>query len=365
MSLFECVFRNSADPLILHDGERLLDCNGSAERLFGAGDRDGFLSAKLERSTPRDSWGGEEPPAVPERPPPCVGSGRRRGHLPGRGHDQHRSGWVRDVSACRFGGPAPQKLCNARSRLANRTFGCSRLPPRADGLDRRGSPLPVRESELRVFPGFTREEILGRTVPQVIGEEAYRHVEPFGAAALKGEVQHWEGWLPYSAAGRRYVKRTYAPSYRDDGAIDGYFIFSLDLTEQKQAEQEIETQREALYQSEKLNALGSLLAGVAHELNNPLAVVLTQASLLRDEARDSAIERRGERIYAAAERCARIVRSFLAIARQKPSTREPLDLEALIRSALELTGYGLKASGVTSPSTAPSVPRRSSATPIT
>ena len=349
MSLFECVFRNSADPLILHDGERLLDCNGAARSLFGGGDRDDLLAAKLEEIYAEGQLGSGEEPSSRAGDAAAVRRFRQRdgGTFLAEATTSIVSDGVRDVFCLSLrrtsAAEALQRALEARE--SNLRLVLDSLPGRMAwiGADRR---FRYVNRSFESFPGFTREEILGRTVPQVIGEEAYRHVEPFGAAALNGEVQHWEGWLPYSAAGRRYVKRTYAPSYRDDGAIDGYFIFSLDLTEQKQAEQEIETQREALYQSEKLNALGSLLAGVAHELNNPLAVVLTQASLLRDEARDSAIERRGERIYAAAERCARIVRSFLAIARQKPSTREPLDLEALIRSALELTGYGLKASGV-------------------
>ena len=123
-----------------------------------------------------------------------------------------------------------------------------------------------------------------------------------------------------------------------------------DLSAARQAVAEIERQREALHQSEKLAALGSLLAGVAHELNNPLSIVLGQATMLREEAETivgtASLRSRAEQIEAAAERCARVVRSFLSIARQRKAERRAVALAPILDNSIELVLYGLRSGGV-------------------
>ncbi|MGL4285662.1 MAG: PAS domain S-box protein [Phreatobacter sp.] len=119
-----------------------------------------------------------------------------------------------------------------------------------------------------------------------------------------------------------------------------------DLTQARQTERQLETQRERLHQAEKLSAMGSLLAGVAHELNNPLAILVAQSTLLVETSPSPEQKRRAERIHAAAERAGRIVKSFLAMARQRPEKREPAKLNLLAKATVDMLGYGLRSHGV-------------------
>ena len=121
----------------------------------------------------------------------------------------------------------------------------------------------------------------------------------------------------------------------------------LDLDRHNRSLEQIVAERtQRLVQSEKVATMGSLLAGVAHELNNPLAIVMGQAHLLRNGAREPALIRRAEKILAGADRCARIVRNFLALARQRPPERKAVALNSIVEEAIELLGYDLRTSNV-------------------
>jgi two-component system NtrC family sensor kinase len=120
-----------------------------------------------------------------------------------------------------------------------------------------------------------------------------------------------------------------------------------DLSEQLRAAEVIDRQRDALRQSEKLGAMGSLLAGVAHELNNPLSIVLGRAGLLEEKAAGGALAADALSIREAAERCGRIVRTFLNMARSRPPQRSAVSLNDLAAAAADLMQYGLRTHGIT------------------
>jgi len=115
---------------------------------------------------------------------------------------------------------------------------------------------------------------------------------------------------------------------------------TVDISKEVALRRTLAEQREQIFQAEKMSALGELLAGVAHELNNPLSVVVGHALMLRDETTAPETLRRVDKISEAAERCTKIVRSFLAMARQQPARLVPIDLAETLQVALEALQNG-------------------------
>ncbi len=128
---------------------------------------------------------------------------------------------------------------------------------------------------------------------------------------------------------------------------DGCIVSTYNnITDRVHAERELQRQREKSYQNEKLTALGGLLAGVSHELNNPLSVVIGQAALLESMSTDSAMAERAMKVRIAADRCAKIVKTFLSMARQRPAARSAIQINHLIEDVLDLVTYQLNTTDV-------------------
>ena len=130
------------------------------------------------------------------------------------------------------------------------------------------------------------------------------------------------------------------------GGVELVGFISMDLTHERQAQADLARSSSALHQSEKLAALGSMLAGVSHELNNPLAAVIGQAALLAEDLEHSVHLERITKIRRAADRCARIVQSFLAMARQKEPEYRSVAIADQINAAMELTEYQMRSGNV-------------------
>lgn len=206
--------------------------------------------------------------------------------------------------------------------------------------------LAVNEAAIRHY-GYSREEFLSMTLAAIRPPEEvpalHEHLRRLAAAPR----------APVEQVGlRRHRKK--------DGALidveitrspitfqgrEARLVMAVDVTERKRMEVELERQRQVLYQTEKLSAMGQLLAGVAHELNNPLTIIAGHASILRQTAPPEIVER-AEKISEASKRSTRIVRNFLSLARQRTPEREPTALNQVAREAVELLTYQLRVDDV-------------------
>lgn len=115
-----------------------------------------------------------------------------------------------------------------------------------------------------------------------------------------------------------------------------------DVSERKKLDDQSRDGRYQLLQAEKMAALGQTISGVAHELNNPLATILSWAERLAERNVDDKTRQGLEVILAESERAARIVRNLLTFARKRQTTRAMVDLNQVVRETLALRAYEQK-----------------------
>jgi PAS domain S-box-containing protein len=137
----------------------------------------------------------------------------------------------------------------------------------------------------------------------------------------------------------RTLRASAGPLFDEAGKIAGVVASARDVTESKLSEQQ-------LMQKEKLTAMGQMMAGVAHELNNPLTAILGISDLLRERATDDSMRRQVEIILNQARRAAAIIQNLLAFSRPATQGRTKLKVEEVVQKALQLQQVALQQKNV-------------------
>src|SRR5579875_356233 len=152
-------------------------------------------------------------------------------------------------------------------------------------------------------------------------------------AGGNGEPGHDE--LEITRPVQRLIKRFYRPVLDAQGHPVGWLEHYADVTAERRA-------RSKMLQTEKMAALGQLVSGIAHELNNPLTAIMGYAQLLLGKNLTAAQLAEAERVYQEAERARRIVKNLLYFARETRSERTRVDLNEIIERTLALRSYELR-----------------------
>jgi PAS domain S-box-containing protein len=209
----------------------------------------------------------------------------------------------------------------------------------------------VVDTEARyTFVSPNVKEVLGMDVEETMAKSFAACVHPEDQPAIralyadissgKQNFGSLEVRIRHKAGDWRYIRAHFSPLHAEAGGIDGVVISSRDVTELKRLS-------EQLIQAEKLAAIGQMLAGVAHELNNPLTAILGVTELVRErEGLDDAMKRQLDLTHRQARRAARIVQNLLEFARPAAPQRQPIDINNILDRTLQLHEHSLRRNSI-------------------
>jgi len=207
-------------------------------------------------------------------------------------------------------------------------------------LDREGKFTFV-SNRIREVLGLSPSDLLGLRSGLRAHPEDRAHVDALVQEILSGTKTN--DTLEYRSQHRdgtwRMLRATVAPIADSDGSITGMVASLRDVTELNRLEQQV-------MQSEKLAAMGQMMAGVAHELNNPLTAILAVSDMLREHSEDPSHRRQLELMHQQARRAADIVQDLLSFARPPAPRKGRVQLAEVLRRALHLHEYSLRRNNV-------------------
>jgi PAS domain S-box-containing protein len=192
------------------------------------------------------------------------------------------------------------------------------------------------------FLGYTPDDFIGASIQDRPHPDDRDSVLSFFHSLTSGEISF--GTVEYRTAhksgGWRTVRANASPLTNAEGEIIGIVASARDVTESKRLEQQ-------LIQSEKLAAIGQMVSGVAHELNNPLTAILGVSDLLNERTTDEASRRQLQLINKQAHKAAELVQDLLMFSRPSRHKSQRVKVAELIGRAVDLQKAELEARHIT------------------
>ncbi|HYM77312.1 MAG TPA: ATP-binding protein [Candidatus Dormibacteraeota bacterium] len=214
-----------------------------------------------------------------------------------------------------------------------------------------------RPAEISFAEGFG--DLVMRSRAEVVTAEYLPHLPPNVAEFLRSDndrswiwVLFWAKDAPVGIMGLcSYLGYQY--SSNDENllvAISRQLATTIEKVrlyeETCRAYEDLRKTQEQLLQSEKMSAVGQLIAGVAHELNNPLTAILGYAQLLETEGLNPRAQDFVGKLFKQAQRTHRVVQNLLSFARQRKPQRDEVDLRKVLEETLALRDYDLKINNI-------------------
>ena len=187
--------------------------------------------------------------------------------------------------------------------------------------------------------GYLPHEIIGRHFSQFYTDEDRKAGEPQRAletAEREGRFEK-EGWRVRKDGSRFWAHVIIDPIRDELGEIFGYAKITRDITERMESQLKLEKTREALLQSQKMDAIGQLTGGIAHDFNNLLMAVLGSLELMRKRLpNDPKLMALLENAVQGAQRGTTLTQRMLAFARRQELKQEAIDIPELVRGMTDL-----------------------------
>ncbi len=180
--------------------------------------------------------------------------------------------------------------------------------------------------------GYTQDEVLGTHFSRFYTREdqaAGLPMRVLAQAAEHGRVE-MEGWRVRKDGSTFWANVVIDAIHDEQGQLIGFAKVTRDITERKQTAEALEQAREALFQSQKLQAIGKFTGGIAHDFNNLLAVIVSGIERLSCRPDSPPNPKVLESMERAATRAANLTQQLLMFARQKPLKRERHNLNRVI-----------------------------------